>query len=105
MYLIAETYEPNSEEFNNVFDIAVRMFPDDPIANLNASAIAINNGNIKNAEKYLSKIDNVNAEYLNNKGVLAYETGDIDEAIKYFTESANLGCEAAVFNLSMIQVK
>jgi hypothetical protein len=38
MYLVAQTYEPGSPEFNEVFDIAVRLFPDDETANLNAAS-------------------------------------------------------------------
>ena len=32
MFLVAQTYEPGSPEFNEVFDIAVRLFPDDETA-------------------------------------------------------------------------
>ena len=39
MYLVAQTYEEGSEDFNEVFHIAVRMYPHDPIANINAAAM------------------------------------------------------------------
>ena len=41
LYLVAQTYPKGSAEFNNVFDIAVRMFPEDKLANLNAASAAI----------------------------------------------------------------
>jgi len=32
MFLVAQTYEPASGEFKEVFDIATRLYPDEPIA-------------------------------------------------------------------------
>ena len=37
MFQVAQTYEPGSDAFCEVFEIAVRMFPDDPVSNLNAA--------------------------------------------------------------------
>lgn len=55
MYLVAQTYEPGSPEFDDVFETAVRLYPDDPTANLNAACTAINNGQLDRAEQYLVK--------------------------------------------------
>ena len=44
-YLLSNTYETGSREFNDIYKLAVRMFPDDPTANLNASSIALNRHN------------------------------------------------------------
>ncbi|MCQ4921406.1 hypothetical protein NE700_22245, partial [Phocaeicola vulgatus] len=41
MFLVAQTYEKGCDEFNEVFDVAVRRFPDDPTANINAAAIEL----------------------------------------------------------------
>lgn len=40
-YLVAEKYEPGTDEFTEVFETAVRMFPNDTVANLNAANAAI----------------------------------------------------------------
>lgn len=58
MFLVAQTYEPGSQEFNDVFDIAVRLFPDDETANLNAACSYIQQGNIEQAERHLAKAGN-----------------------------------------------
>lgn len=58
MFLVAQTYEPGSQEFNEVFDIAVRLFPDDETANLNAACSYIQQGNIEQAERHLAKAGN-----------------------------------------------
>lgn len=53
MYLVAQDMEPGSEEYNETFEIAVRMFPEDATANLNAANTAMRLGNLPLAEKYL----------------------------------------------------
>ena len=58
MYLVAQTYEPGSPEFNEVFDIAVRLFPDDETANLNAACTDLQKGDLATAEKHLAKAGN-----------------------------------------------
>lgn len=64
MFLVAQTYEPGSQEFNDVMETAVRLYPDNPTANLNAACAAIQAGQIDKAERYLSKAGNTpEAEY------------------------------------------
>lgn len=58
MFLVAQTYEPGSPEFNEVFDIAVRLFPDDETANLNAACTDLQKGDLTSAEKHLAKAGN-----------------------------------------------
>ena len=40
-YILAQSYEEGSEKFNELFETAVRMYPNDPVANLNAANTAI----------------------------------------------------------------
>lgn len=69
MYMVAQTYEPGSDEFNEVFDIAVRLFPEDATANLNAAITNLQKGDLSSAEKYLAKAgDSKEAEQL--RGIL-----------------------------------
>ena len=58
LYMIAKSYEPGSDEFNEVFEVAVRLFPTDPVANLNAAITAFNRRDIPAAERYLAKAGN-----------------------------------------------
>lgn len=55
MYQVAQTYEPGSDEFNEVFEIAVRMYPNDPISNLNAANTALRRKDPAAARRYLQK--------------------------------------------------
>ena len=55
MYMVAQTYEPGSKEFNEIMETAVRMYPDDPTANLNAACTRLNAGDAEGAKPYLDK--------------------------------------------------
>lgn len=54
-FILAQSYESGSEEFNELFETAVRMYPDDPVANLNAANSAILKKDYKTALRYLEK--------------------------------------------------
>ena len=54
-YLPAQACSPGSDEFNEIFETAVRMYPEDTAANLNAANTAMQKGDLKNAEHYLRK--------------------------------------------------
>ena len=41
MFQVAQTMEPGSDAYREVFEIAVRMYPEDPVSNLNAALTAI----------------------------------------------------------------
>lgn len=55
IYRVAQTYETGSREFCEVFEIAVRLYPDDPLCNLNAANIALLRQDAKAARRYLDK--------------------------------------------------
>ena len=55
MFMVAQTYEPGSKEFNDVMEVAVRMFPDNETANLNAAITRLNAGDAEGAKPYLDK--------------------------------------------------
>lgn len=92
IYLVAQSYEPGSEEFNHAFLVAATMFPEDPIANLNAAAMEIQKGgDTTEAKKRLAKADPKAAETLNNLGVIAMLEDDLDKAEKYFNAAKEAG--------------
>lgn len=101
MYLVAQTMEPGSAEFNEVFDIAVRMFPDDPTANLNAACADLQRRDIASAEKHLQKADN-SAAALNARGALAVMKKDYQLARQLFADAAAAGSEDAKANAKRI---
>ena len=95
MYLVAQTYEEGSEEFNEVFDIAVRMYPEDPIANINAAAMELKRGNVDQAVRYLERSDKASAAGQNNQGVYHLLKGELDKAESFFNKAKELGSAQA----------
>ncbi len=57
MFQAARLCEKGSEEYYHLFETAVRLFPNDPTANLNAAAIELERGNLPLARKYMEKAD------------------------------------------------
>lgn len=105
MYLVAQSYEKGSNEFNEVFDVAVRMFPDDPTANINAAAIELQRGDLQRAARYLERADAQASATLNNKGVLELLQGGLDKAETYFKKAQGLGSAEAGANLEEVTNK
>ena len=61
---LSSAYEPGTEEFNKVFEVAVLIYPNNEIANLNAANAAMGVGELSKAERYLAKAGNSpEAEY------------------------------------------
>lgn len=90
MYHVANSYEVGSEEFKDIFDVAVRVFPDDPVANINAGAVALLRGDTLTASKYLSRVkDDPRAQ--NNLGVLYLLEGDLEQASRHLQEASSSG--------------
>lgn len=98
MFLVAQTYEPGSKEFNDVMEIAVRMFPENETANLNAANTRLNAGDADGAKFYLEKAGN-SPEALNARGVYESLKGNDQQARHYFALAAKAGVKAAQENL------
>ena len=101
MYMVAQSYPKGSEEYNNVFDIAAKMFPEDETANVNAAIAAINRGDKVSAEKYLQKAGTT-AEAENARGCLDVLKEDYDSAKQHFETAAAQGLQAAQDNLKKL---
>lgn len=86
MFLVANTYTPGSQDFNEVFETAVRMYPDDETANLNAAVIALNRNDLQVAARYLAKAGG-SPQALNARGVLAVRQGDRQAAERFWRQS------------------
>lgn len=106
MFLVAETYETGSEPFNEVFEVAVRMYPDDPVSNLNAAISAINTRQLDKAKRYLVKANDCPEKQLAEASVLMLE-GKLDEAEKLLNlQAADPAiADAAQKNLDQINAK
>ena len=86
MLRYAQTLEPGSDEYNDVFETAVRIFPDSEEANLNAANSAMQRNDLRNAERYLQRAGD-GAEAVYARGVLSALRGDYESAAKLIGES------------------
>ena len=102
MFAVAQTYQPGSEEFNHVFDVAVRLYPADPIANLNAANALLERKEAAQALKFLDKAgDTPQAD--NARGVAMILLERYDEAERYLHRAAQAGVSEANENLKSIR--
>lgn len=102
MYLVAGTYETDSEEYRQVFDIAARVFPQDPIALMNASAKDLREGNHTAALRRLEPLKD-DPRAWNNLGVAYAMSGDSEQAMTYFRKAAEQGDNDARKNSAELQ--
>lgn len=101
-YHLAEQYEPGTEAFNEVFETAVRMYPDDTQANLNAANAAMQKDEIKRAAQYLQKAGD-SAEAVYARGVQAAQSGDYPAALEYLKQAKNQGISQAETAIEVIE--
>lgn len=94
IYLVAQTCEPGTPEFTEVFETAVRMFPDDETANLNAANAAIRRDDFESAQRYLAKAgESPEADYA--RGALAVRMKDYKSAAEHLTKAKDKGLDKA----------
>lgn len=101
-YTIANTYESGTPAYNEVFETAVRMYPDDETANLNAANVAMNKRDLTAARNYLEKAGTgKEAEYA--RGVLAALEGNYAEAQPHLQKAKEMGVTEANDCLKQIE--
>ena len=101
-YLAAQAEVPGSDAFNEVFETAVRMYPDDETANLNAANAALGRHDTKHAERYLLKAGN-SPQATQARALLALMQGDKATARTLFSEAAARGVTQAQEALKLLQ--
>ena len=102
MYALAQTYEPGTPRFNEVMETAVRMFPDDPTANLNAACARMEVGDYEGAEHFLRRAGR-SPQADHARGVLLVLRGDTDGGCRLMRQAQEAGCREAGDNLRLIE--
>ena len=101
-FLASQQYQPGSADFNEVFQTAVRIYPQDETANLNAAVSALNRGDLMSAEAYLKLAGNSpQAAYA--KGVLAGMRENYNDALSYFRQAQQGGVAQAANAITQIE--
>ena len=93
-YMIALSYEEGSEEYNEAFDIMVRVHSKDKTANLNAANVSMSRGDMVSAKKFLANAGE-GPEVSYAKGVYAALAKDYEAARPLFEEALLAGIAEA----------
>lgn len=102
MFRVSTLYPEGSEDFNRVIETALKYYPEDATANLNAAAAALKRGDLARAKGLLVKAgDSPEAE--NARGILACAEGELDEAAAHFRAAGAL--PEAAKNLEMLGIQ
>jgi len=101
-YLLSQQYEPGTEEFTEVFETAVRMYPMDEKANLNAANAAMRRGDLTVAKRYLDKAGQ-SAEAVYARAACAIRSEDYTSAKTLLEKAAGMGLKQAAETLQELQ--
>ena len=89
-YLAAQGLDQGSDDFCQIFETAVRMYPTDNAANLNAASASMSRGDLKAAEAFLKKAGD-SAEAVYTRGVLAAKQHDYATARVLLEQAQKMG--------------
>ena len=102
MYRIAATRQKGSPAFNKVFKIAGQTYPNDPIACINASTVAIWEKDYATAKQLIEKWSSEPKAW-NNLGIVCMSELRLDEAEWYLLNAKSAGINEAAANLEILQ--
>jgi outer membrane protein OmpA-like peptidoglycan-associated protein len=105
MFRVANTYDDSDPQFGEIFETAVRLFPQDQTANLNAAASSMIHGDVLRAKRYLDRSDQTTAEYMNNRGVYELLNENYKEARIWLERAKENGSKPAKHNLAELEKK
>ena len=103
-FAVAGSYPAGSTEYSDVLDLAARLFPDSPEANINAAAVALSKKELSKARGYLERFATLPLAY-NNMGILCLLEGNRDKAEVYLTMAAAAGVEQAAKALEKLRIE
>lgn len=103
LYLVANSYESGSKEFLEVFEVAVRMYPNDQVANLNAANSAMHKRDLESAKDYLKRAGN-SPEAVYARAAYAALIEDYDTARKLYKQAEASGVAQATTALAELEV-
>ena len=101
-YLATKGLDPQSELYAEIFDVAAKMYPEDPLANINAANAAMQRGDLKSAAKYIDRAGNI-PEAIYARGVLSALEGDADSARSFLKAASALGLAQADEELAKLE--
>ncbi|MFI3264214.1 MAG: DUF3868 domain-containing protein [Rikenellaceae bacterium] len=102
LYSVAGVYgSKDKSKFYDLIKLSVNLYPVHPTANLNAAAMAIEQGDIQAAGKYLQMAPHDTLAYKNCRGVYELMIGNIYEGVRLLKAAKEAGSEEADHNLKV----
>ncbi len=95
MFRLACTYDPESKEYKEAFEIAAATFPNNDVANINAAAVSLLHGDVDAAGLYLERVRNQTPAWWDNVGIVFYLRGDLERAAVAFGNAGTTGLDNA----------
>lgn len=105
LFVLARSYPEGSDEYSDVFETAVRLFPDSEVAALNAAFVEMGRGDYVGAARNLARSGDA-SEAVYAQGLLSAFEGDLAKARELLEEAQRLGveeAESALENLSIME--
>lgn len=87
-----------------LYKVAVKKFGSDR-ANFNLAVLALNDGKIDEAAKYLGAVKDADADVVNAKGVCELRKGNYDAAVKLFKQSGTTEAKVNLGTVSLLEGK
>ena len=97
MYMVANTYPQDSQEFQDIIRKSVKQYPNDKTALMNSAILSMKNGNQDEAIRLLQGVNTPEAWH--NLGIAYYNKGDYSRARIYFQRASDSGFERASSHL------
>jgi hypothetical protein len=94
LYNTASSFARGSQEYNDIIFMAARLYPNNPVAVINAAGLALIIGDVSKAESYLEKWITTPLAY-QNLGVLYLLKGDKARADLYLKKASVMGVTEA----------
>ena len=101
LHRAAQHYDPGSRPYREAYEIAVRLYPDDAVANHNAAAALLQEGRAEAAWPHLQRMGG-DPRSLLNLGAYYYLLGDRERAVECFTRARDAGVGQADRNLQLV---
>lgn len=98
----ASLYRPGTDQYREVYEIAAYTFPSCAVAQLNAAAAALSQGDAESARYFFKQAEGDQRAW-NNLGVLALMDGDKETATAYFRKYAAQNPRLSRENLKIIE--
>ena len=96
----ASLYRPGTEQYREIYELAAYTYPSCAVAQLNAAAAALSQGDIESARYFFNQLEGDRRAY-NNLGVLALMEGNKETAAAYFRKYAAQNPRLSRENLKM----